>query len=336
MIIPYLPIPSFPWVTKIVPYLGYIEVDILFPQSFTGESEKVSTLALIVPDHRANAEVPVLIGTNALDTLYEGFEGVSKIPENCAYASLIRHLHSICKDKTKDNGKVGTVKLQCKRSIAIPACQKMALTGYSRNVPTVPGTPLMVEPPTYSNLPSGLAFCSYIISSPCRTSFKVPILLKNETTHNIMVPAHCALAGFSVPLFISPTGEPQMERSVSQQPTTKADCYGASQVSPASPIEFDFSDSPLPDQWKDRITKKLNSLPEVFARGDLDYGHTTAVKHKIRLSDPHPFKQRARPIHPSDYEAVRLHLKELYDANIIRESESPFASPIIVVKKKNG
>lgn len=77
-------------------------------------------------------------------------------------------------------------------------------------------------------------------------------------------------------------------------------------------------------------------MSDVFALSDLDYGHTTAVKHRIRLSDPTPFKQRLRPIHPSDYEAVRLHLKELQDANVIRESESPFASPIVVVKKKNG
>lgn len=107
-------------------------------------------------------------------------------------------------------------------------------------------------------------------------------------------------------------------------------------MDPEHLIKFEFADSPLSNEWKDRITKKLNSIPEVFAMGDLDYGHTTAVKHKIRLSDPTPFKQRVRPIHPSDYEAVRLHLKELYDANIIRESESPFASPIVVVKKKTG
>ncbi|RXN25447.1 forkhead box F1 [Labeo rohita] len=64
-----------------------------------------------------------------------------------------------------------------------------------------------------------------------------------------------------------------------------------------------------PEEWKDRITAKLNSIPEVFATGNLDYGHTTAVKHRIRLSDLTPFKQRVRPIHPADFEAVRLHLQ---------------------------
>ncbi len=33
---------------------------------------------------------------------------------------------------------------------------------------------------------------------------------------------------------------------------------------------------------------------------------------------------------------MRRHLKTLLDARVIRESESPFSSPIVVVKKKNG
>ncbi|RXN31227.1 Retrovirus-related Pol polyprotein from transposon 412 [Labeo rohita] len=77
-------------------------------------------------------------------------------------------------------------------------------------------------------------------------------------------------------------------------------------------------------------------MPEVFALHDMDYGHTDKVKHRIRLSDETPFKHRPRPIHPQDVDAVRKHLQDLLAAGIIRESESPFASPIVVVRKKNN
>lgn len=60
------------------------------------------------------------------------------------------------------------------------------------------------------------------------------------------------------------------------------------------------------------------------------------MKHHIRLQDQTPFKERPRLIHPGDREAVRQHLRELLDAGIIRESESPFASPVVLVRKKNG
>jgi transposase InsO family protein len=77
-------------------------------------------------------------------------------------------------------------------------------------------------------------------------------------------------------------------------------------------------------------------MADVFAHHDQDFGRTDQVRHHIKLSDESPFKLRARPIHPQDIEAVRRHIKELLDAGVIRESESPFASPIVVVRKKNG
>lgn len=60
------------------------------------------------------------------------------------------------------------------------------------------------------------------------------------------------------------------------------------------------------------------------------------MKHHIKLSDSTPFKHHVRPIHPHDVEAVKKHLQELLDSGVIRESESPFASPIGVVQKKTG
>ncbi len=77
-------------------------------------------------------------------------------------------------------------------------------------------------------------------------------------------------------------------------------------------------------------------MPEVFTQHDLDFGHPNKVKHHIKLSDDTPFKQRARPIYPQDVDAVHKHLQELFGAGIIRESESPFSSPIVVIWKKNN
>lgn len=206
----------------------------------------------------------------------------------------------------------------------------MVLTGYARNVSLPLGTPILVESSSHSNLPSGLLFCNYVLTCPARTSFKVHVLVQNCTDRDITVPSKKIIAELSVPLSLSNPAQ-----TVTKDSLLAAPCAGVCSNTKGS-ITFDFGVSPLPEEWKARITKKLNSIPEVFALSDLDYGHTTEVKHRIRLSDPTPFKQRARPIHPSDLEAVRLHLKELCDANIIRESESPFASPIVVVKKKNG
>ena len=54
-----------------VPYLGYIELNLLFPEEFLGKETEVPTLVLVVPD--VNSVPQFLIGTNSLDVLYSGF-----------------------------------------------------------------------------------------------------------------------------------------------------------------------------------------------------------------------------------------------------------------------
>ena len=121
-----------------------------------------------------------------------------------------------------------------------------------------------------------------------------------------------------------------------EQNTSPSNSYQSNSESAHSKMEFDFGDSPVSPEWKDKVTSLLNSMPEVFAQNDLDFGYTDKVKHHIKLSDETPFKHRARPIHPQDVDAVRKHLQELLTAGIIRESESPFASPLVVVRKNNS
>lgn len=122
----------------------------------------------------------------------------------------------------------------------------------------------------------------------------------------------------------------------SVQPITTASSDTPTKPDQKPKNNFDFGDSPISNEWKEWIIEKLNSMPDVFAQHDLDFGRTDKIKHHIKLSDETPFKHKARPIHPQDIEAVRKHLQELLDAEIIHESESPFSSPIVVVKKKNG
>ncbi len=52
-----------------------------FPKSFVETEPEVSTLALVVPDLRINYDLPVLVGTNALDVLYdEHCQGKNQTP----------------------------------------------------------------------------------------------------------------------------------------------------------------------------------------------------------------------------------------------------------------
>ena len=73
----------------------------------------------------------------------------------------------------------------------------------------------------------------------------------------------------------------------------------------------------------------------IFALESLDMGHTSMVKHKIRLTNYTPFKERYRRIPPSLFDEVRNHLKEMIEVGAIHKSSSPWASAVVLVRKKD-
>ena len=74
----------------------------------------------------------------------------------------------------------------------------------------------------------------------------------------------------------------------------------------------------------------------MFAHSDLDLGKTALIKHKIRLMEQTPFKERYRCIPPHMYDDVRAHIQEMLDIGAICKSHSPWASAVVLVQKKDG
>ena len=80
----------------------------------------------------------------------------------------------------------------------------------------------------------------------------------------------------------------------------------------------------------------LEGFPQAFSVSDFDLGHSRIVEHTIELTDPQPFRERYRRIPPALYNEVRDHLDTMKRAGVIRESYSPYSSPIVLVRKKDG
>ena len=74
----------------------------------------------------------------------------------------------------------------------------------------------------------------------------------------------------------------------------------------------------------------------IFAVEDNELGRTDLVKHKIRLDNYVPFKERYCRIPPHQYKEVKKHLGEMLEIGAIRRSESPWASAVVLVRKKDG
>ena len=60
------------------------------------------------------------------------------------------------------------------------------------------------------------------------------------------------------------------------------------------------------------------------------------MKHTIKLTGYTPFKERYHRIPPHQFEEVRKHLQEMLKIGAIKSSNSPWASAVVLVQKKDG
>ena len=91
-----------------------------------------------------------------------------------------------------------------------------------------------------------------------------------------------------------------------------------------------------PEKLQHEAKEMLKRNAKVFSKDDMDMGRTNLVKHHIKLTDPVPFKEAYRRIPPQMYDGVKTHLQEMLDLGAIRPSNSPWASAIVLVRKKDG
>lgn len=103
-----------------------------------------------------------------------------------------------------------------------------------------------------------------------------------------------------------------------------------------NPELFNFGNSSVPEGWKKRLSQKSSDKGNVFSLEEWDVGIPKEVEHHINLHDPRPFRERSRRLAPADIEDARRHIKDILAAGIITESRSPYASPIVIARKKNG
>ena len=80
----------------------------------------------------------------------------------------------------------------------------------------------------------------------------------------------------------------------------------------------------------------LAKYKDMFVSDDAELGYTETVKHKIFTTDDIPVNQPFRRVPPSQYQEAKEHIQKLLEQEIIRESHSPYSSPIALVRKKNG
>lgn len=101
-------------------------------------------------------------------------------------------------------------------------------------------------------------------------------------------------------------------------------------------VESIRTDADLDKSVKDELCQLLTENKDCFAFSTAELGRTTLTEMHIKLKDETPVTYRPYRLSYPEREKVKNMIEDLCTNGIIRESESEYASPIIIVPKKNG
>lgn len=239
-------------------------INVAFPQAFLGTPADIDTLALVVPDLRTSQPF-VLIGTNTLDLLYDKYtDPQSFYSVSHGYRAVLKILELRHRLVTSDHH--GIIKLHAETAQIIPARQTVALEDLVSSSILQTEKTVLVQHPTSFAVTGGLMVQSCIVDLPRYQPYHLPVVICNQSDHDVTIPPRAAIAEISAVQSIQ-CKEQSVPEPESHLPTPS--------------FNFNFGNSPLSPEWKHRIIKKLNSIPDVFAKHDLDFGRTDYVKHQI-------------------------------------------------------
>ncbi|CAI5671484.1 unnamed protein product [Oreochromis niloticus] len=304
------------------PYLGYVVVDVEYPAEVTGTKHTVPALALICPSPKEE-QIPVIVGTNTShvrnlvqECRKEGRDITKSLGIQIHRESLPTFTDSITLGSQDDQ--VGCVTWQGSDPLSLPPGKDLQITCKVHFQQTVGKEILMFDSSPLAPLPGDVLLQPMVVPANAVQVNSFRILVQNQSARETVIPVGTVM------------GHLYRTESVISMPSKKPEttAFDSSQI--------DFGDSPVPEEWKDRLRQRLVERSHVFSVHEWDVGLAKEVEHTIRLADTRPFRQRSRRLAPADIEDGRKHLQELLCAGIIKESRSPYASPIVIVRKKNG
>ena len=92
----------------------------------------------------------------------------------------------------------------------------------------------------------------------------------------------------------------------------------------------------LSEDYRHQLEELVVEYQDVFSLNPLDIGSTNVISHHIDTGEQTPIKQAARCTPFVLRQRIEELTQEMLEAGVIQPSTSPWASPVVLVRKKDG
>lgn len=320
-----------------IPYIGYLELDV------NVLNKSLPAMGVLVvkspPDSHLKERkkaVPGLLGMNVIRRCYHELfvqlgPNLFNLPQLTSttpgWKEALTQCHSI--ESLNEEGYLGVAKVTG-RSLCIPAGSLKFIPVICPKADTISLPSVLIEPLDNSRLPAGVLISKALLTVQ-RGIVEVPVV--NVGAQDAWLKTNTALGLLHV---VDPQSYP-CSVTLDEQDGVHVAVVQSNVATDNSDVDIDSVSWPtLTAQEEQQGKALLAKYAAVFSKGEGDLGCTNLVEHEVPLLDEVPIRQRYRRLPPSQYEQVKGHIQDLLNSGIIQPSCSPYASPIVVVQKKDG
>ena len=327
-----------------IPYVGYVEARLKIPGI---KAMNKDSLFMVSNNSPYTERVPIQLGTLHIR---EAISCATDIEMNklatawktANFPPLEKNL-KVIKPEFNFNQVMGHVRLT--KSVTIAPFQTIRVPGLTECDQHFKRVNVLVEPDPDRSYESVIPIHGCTVLKP--GSPRVSVGLQNHSCCKITIAAKSIVAKVTAANIVPHSLAPNVETEDGQhqdQDQENMNCCSAREVPKLAPkkekLLFDKIDLSGADSWDPKLVEEAKQLfreyAHIFALESLDMGHTSMVKHEIRLDNYTPFKERYCRIPPHLFDEVKNHLKEMIEVGAIRKSNSPWASAVVLVRKKDG
>lgn len=233
--------------------------------------------------------------------------------------------------------KVGVLKLQ-KCVVLQPQSEHLGWGKLPASVPISVGSTVLVEP-TQSRCRPNKVIIGRVVA-PMWGDRWLPVKLMNPTTEPIVLKKNTKVADVFPCIATEDLSQPGSIQSFPQSLTDTPAAMSREDVRKALAElglqDLDLDACEVSDLWREQLFHPVKRYETIFSRHKLDCGEASDFVHKIHLVDERPFRLPYRRVPPNHYEKLRTAINDMEEKGIIRKSTSDYASPLVLVWKKNG